>query len=124
MAFLLSPNGLKRAMQFPDTGSEANAGIRNMRPHTLRVGDRVQVVRLPPMWSSPGFRVPADTRRVYDLMISRRRPVRIKEVDDIGAWVHLCVPDHRGRIIRHYITLDDGCWVRVPPRKRIRSSLT
>lgn len=83
---------------------------------TLKVGDRVRVVRLPPAWFSPGFHVPSDTRRIYKLMISRRRAVRINEVDEHGAWVQLHVRDNRDRIVRHFVTLDDGCCVRA--RKR------
>src|SRR5690242_18441891 len=84
----------------------------------LKVGDRVRVVRLPPAWASPGYRVPASTRRVYKLMISRRRAVRIDQVDDWGAWVRLVVRGRGGRIEHHHVTLDDGCWVRVRVRTR------
>lgn len=87
-----------------------------MRPRTLKIGDRVRVVRLPPIWSTPGYRVPASTVRIYKLIISRRRPVRIDDVDDWGAWVTLLVRE-RGRLHHHHVTLDDGCWVRVLPRK-------
>jgi hypothetical protein len=45
-----------------------------MRPRSLKIGDRVRVVRLPPLWMTPGYRVPLSMRRVYKLMIDRRRP--------------------------------------------------
>ena len=88
-----------------------------MRPRSLKFGDRVRVVRLPPLWATPGYRVPLSTRRIYKLMIDRRRPVRIDQVDDWGTWVRLMVRDARGRLHHHHVTLDDGCWVRVRPRK-------
>jgi len=83
------------------------------KAQTLKIGDRVRVVRLPPVWSTPGWHVPRSTREIYRLMISRRRPVRIYEVDFTGAWVHLQVRTKRGRLEHHDLTLDDGCWVKV-----------
>lgn len=87
-----------------------------MQPRALRIGDRVRIVRLPPMWSTPGYRVPASTRRVYQLMISRRRTVRIDNVDDWGAWVQVLIRGKRG-LEHHHITPDDGCLVRVWSRR-------
>jgi hypothetical protein len=87
-----------------------------MKPRALKLGDRVRVVRLPPMWATPGCRVPASTRRIYKLMISRRRAVRIFEVNYTGAWVRELVRGWGGRLEHHHITLDDGCWVRVRHR--------
>lgn len=87
-----------------------------MRPRPLKIGDRVRVVRLPPVWAMPGYRVPASTRRIYKWMIDRRRAVRIDRVDDWGAWVRLVVRDARGRVRQHHVTLDDECWVRVRSR--------
>jgi hypothetical protein len=81
--------------------------------HQLKIGDRVRVIRLPPIWKRPDWHVPADTRRIYRLMISRRRAVRVYDVDRYGAWVRLIVRARSGRIHHHSITLDDGCWVRV-----------
>ena len=88
-----------------------------MPPRPLNPGDRVRVVRLPPLWATPGYRVPPSTRRVYRLMIDRRRAVRVDHVDRCGPWVRIMVRDTRGRVHHHSVTLDDGCWVRVRPRK-------
>jgi hypothetical protein len=87
-----------------------------LRETKLRTGDRIRVVRLPPAWGQSGFVVPRETRAVYRLMIGRRRPVRISEVDSWGAWVRLRVRSNGGRIDHHSITIDPGCWVRVTPR--------
>ena len=87
-----------------------------MRPRPLKIGDRVRVVRLPPLSGTQGCHVPASTRRIYRLMIERRRAVRIDQVDEWGAWVRLLVRDGRGRVYHHHVTLDDGCWVHVRPR--------
>src|SRR5262245_56568335 len=68
-----------------------------MKPRSLKVGDRVRVVRQPPAWGTAGYRVPVSTRRIYRLMIDRRRAVRVDEVDQWGAWVSVVVRDARGR---------------------------
>ena len=87
---------------------------------SLRVGDRVRIVRLPPAWDNPQYHVPAPTRRLFRKLMDRGRPLRVREVDERGeAWVWCRFRGKNGRIEHHGITIDDGCWVRVKaPRKR------
>lgn len=85
----------------------------------LKVGDRVRIIRLPPIWNTAGYVVPLSTRRVFDQLFNRGRPVRVREVDERGdAWISCRLRGKDGRIVHHSITLDDGCWLRVVPRER------
>jgi hypothetical protein len=92
-----------------------------MAKTNLKVGDRIRIVRLPPIWSTPGYVVPISSRRVFVRLIARGRPLRIRDVDERGqAWVWWRVRRANGRVVHHGITVDDGCWVRVVPRNRRR----
>jgi hypothetical protein len=83
----------------------------------LKVGARVRIVRFPPGWAEPGFHVPWSTREVYRRLMARRRSLRIDLVDAWGAWVRCQFRSRAGRMHYHSVVLDDGCWVRVIPRK-------
>jgi hypothetical protein len=71
------------------------------------------------LWATPAYQVPLETKRIYQLMIDRRRAVRIDQVDECGAWVRVLVRDARGRVHDHHVTLDDGRWVRVRARRQV-----
>jgi len=93
-------------------------GSRSKSPKRLKAGDRVRVVRLPPIWLTPGYVVPASTVRVFRWLIARKREVRISNVDEHGSpWHWWRTKTKSGRTGWEGVALDDGCWVRVVPRK-------
>jgi hypothetical protein len=81
----------------------------------LRVGDRIRIVRLPSDWEQPGYHVPPCTRRLYHLLIERRRPLRVYAVDEDGLpWVRCRF--RRGGWEHHFLAVNDDSWVRVRSR--------
>jgi hypothetical protein len=92
-----------------------------MEEKTLKVGERVRLVRLPPVWAEPWHHVPWSTREAYRRLMARRRPLRVDLVDEFGAWVRGRLRSRAGRIHEHLFVLDEGCWVRVMSRKGRRA---
>jgi hypothetical protein len=88
----------------------------------LRVGDRIRLVAEPPEWQRPGYQLPRCTRRLWLLLIARRRPLRIYEIDEQGApWVRCRVHGRDGGWEHHFLAIVEGGWVRVRPRRSKRS---
>jgi hypothetical protein len=57
-----------------------------------------------------------DTRRLFRRLITRRRSLRICEIDDDGLpWIR-CRFFHRGRWEHHALTIIENCWTRVKAR--------
>jgi hypothetical protein len=84
----------------------------------LRVGDRIRLVAEPPEWrQQPGYQLPPCTRRLWRLLIARRRPLRIYEVDEWGVPWARCRVRGRGGWEHHYLAIVEGGWVRVRPRR-------
>jgi hypothetical protein len=89
----------------------------------LKLGDRIHIVRLPPEWKAPGYHVPRSTRDLYRRLMARKRPLVINEIDELGLpWIQCRFRDRGGRMVYHFLVIDDGCWVRVRARAD-RSSL-
>jgi hypothetical protein len=88
----------------------------------LRVGHRVRPVGWPAEWDRPGYHLPAETADLWRLLVARRRPLRVYEVDDWGApWVRCRVPKPGGGWEHHFLAItDEGGWVRVQPRRRTK----
>lgn len=85
----------------------------------LRVGDRIRLVAEPAEWQQPGYHLPRCTRRLWRLLIARRRPLRVYEVDEWGApWVHCRFRLPNGSWGHHFLAVVEGGWVRVRPRPR------
>jgi len=85
----------------------------------LKLGDRIRIVRLPPEWKTANYHVTRSTREVFRRLIARRRPIRINEIDERGLpWIRCQFIGRTGRKEIHFLVIDDGCWVRVIPRKR------
>jgi hypothetical protein len=84
----------------------------------LRVGDRIRIIRLPTEWNIvPGYHVPPCTRRLYKRLITRRRPVRISEIDEWGLpWIHCKFRRPNGGWEYHFLAVNDDSWVRVKSR--------
>ncbi len=80
----------------------------------LRIGDRVRPVGFPPEWGQPGYHLPADTADLWRLLVARRRPLRVYEVDAWGApWVRCRVRTPAGGWEHHFLAVTQGGWVRV-----------
>jgi hypothetical protein len=85
----------------------------------LRVGDRIRIVRMPSEWALDGYVLPPDTRRLYRLLIARKRPLRIYDIDESGLpWVKCQFRTRNGRWEYHYLAVNDDSWLRVKSRRR------
>jgi hypothetical protein len=76
------------------------------------------LVAEPPEWQRPGYQLPRCTRRLWRLLIARRRSLRVYEVDEWGApWVRCRIRKPGGGWEHHYLAIVEGGWVRVKPRR-------
>lgn len=83
----------------------------------LRVGDRIRIVRLPSGVDAPGYQFPACTRRLYERLIERGRPLRISWIDEWKhPWIECQFKHSDGVWHSHILSVDDDSWVRVKPR--------
>jgi len=75
---------------------------------TLKIGDFVKLVVLPPEFHQPGFYIHKDTLRVYKLILGRNKPLRIKEIKDGIPWTEIR-EKRAGRTYYHCLALNhDG----------------
>ena len=80
----------------------------------LRVGDRLRPVTAPPEWQQSGDHLPADTAELWRVLVARRRPLRVYEVDARGVpWVQCRVLSNNGGWEHHFLAITHGGWVRV-----------
>lgn len=57
-------------------------------PKQLNVGDRVKFVSMPEEWQAPGYCVHSESVEFMQVMISRRWPSRVYEIDEYGTpWI-------------------------------------
>jgi hypothetical protein len=83
----------------------------------LKVGDRVRIVRMPSGVDEPGYRFPAETRRLYERLIERGYPQRIYEIDEWGLpWIDCRFRLADGQWEHHLLAVNDDSWVLVKPR--------
>ena len=77
-----------------------------------RRGAGIRVVRLPAIWSSPGYQVHPETRRLLIWLLKSGRRLTIDKVDEYGyVWVKFARREE-GRRIWESIALDPGTWER------------
>jgi hypothetical protein len=68
----------------------------------------------PPEWRRPGCHLPAETAALWRLLVTRRRPLRVYEVDEAGApWVRCRVRTAGRGWEHHFLAITHGGWVRV-----------
>lgn len=89
---------------------------------TLKVGDRIRIVRLPSAASmsvANGHVLPADTRRFYKRLMALKKRLTISEIDGDGRpWIQCTLRRKGGGLDYHFLAVDDDSWVRVKSRKR------
>src|SRR5262245_57361756 len=91
---------------------------------TLRVGDRIRIVRQPTCFGSlaPDTVLRPATRGLYKRLIALRRQFPVSEIDKDGRpWIQVCLREN-GRLERHWLAVDDDSWARVKPRRAARSN--
>jgi hypothetical protein len=55
---------------------------------TLKVGDRIRLVEMPPEFLQEGYIILPETVRVYRKLLARGRHLRIREIDEYGhPWI-------------------------------------
>jgi hypothetical protein len=85
----------------------------------LKVGDRVRIARLPSRESLDGYVLPADTRRIYRLLMKRKRILEIDEIDKRWRlpWIKFTLKTEDG-LEHHWLALNDDSWFRVKKRRK------
>jgi hypothetical protein len=85
----------------------------------LRIGDRIRLVAMPTEFAQAGYLLYPCTRRVYERLIARRRPVRVCRIDDWGIpWIRCQFRLKDGRRGYHSLAFNHDGWVRVRPRPK------
>jgi hypothetical protein len=96
-------------------GAAAAAGL-NMDEswRELRIGDRIRLVAMPNEFAQAGYFLHPSTRRVYERLIARNRPVRVYRIDDWGLpWIECKFRERDGRWACHSLAFNHDGWVRV-----------
>jgi hypothetical protein len=84
---------------------------------TLRVNDRIRIVRMPSGIDAPRYVLPACTRRLYEKLIARGRAVRVYDIDEWGLpWIRCKFRRRNGSWEHHFLAVNDDSWVRVKRR--------
>ncbi len=84
---------------------------------SLRVGDRIRIIRMPSGVDEPGYTFHRDTRSLYKRLIARGRSLRICEIDAWGLpWIRCKFHRKDGRWEYHSLAVNDDSWVRVKHR--------
>lgn len=84
---------------------------------SLRVGDRIRIVRLPWDANAPGQTFFPETRKLYEKLIARGRPLRVFKIDEHGLpWVACRFRRRNGSWEYHWLAIDEDSWVRVKSR--------
>jgi hypothetical protein len=91
-----------------------------MKASQLRIGDWIMITGVPGT-GVPNYYIHRDTKRVFEKLVARNRPVRIREIDEFGAPWYMCrfkKPD--GTYEAHFLAISDSedNWVPVNRRSR------
>jgi hypothetical protein len=82
----------------------------------LRVGDCIRFVAMPTPFSRDNCH--QETLDVYKYLISRRRPVRVYKLDELGMpWIYFRTRAEDGSLQHQYLLINHDGWVKVSPRK-------
>jgi len=84
----------------------------------LRIGDRIRIVRMPSGVDEPGYTFHPDTRRLYKMLIARRRSARIFRWKGGMPWIRCRFQRKDDRWEYHWLALTNDSWVRVKPRRK------
>jgi len=90
-------------------------------PRDLRVGDFVRFTALPDEWSHPGYTLHRDSMSFMRILIRRRFPSRVYEIDEYGTpWIAARIR-RRGRVEHHtWGIMETTGWRRVSSRRTKR----
>ncbi len=81
---------------------------------SLKVNDRIRLVRMPSEFAQSGYELHPDTRETYRKIIDRRRPLRIARIDESGIpWIDVRFRRPDGSWEYHSLAFNHGGWVRV-----------
>src|SRR5665213_2831494 len=91
--------------------------IRSERPmagrwRRLRVNDLIRVIGIPKDWDKPNHPIDPSTRDLFERLITRRRPLRICEIDERGIpWIQCRFRLPNGDWDDHSLAVDtDDSW--------------
>ena len=89
----------------------------------LQVGDRIRLTEIPPEFLQEGYYIHRDTMRVYKRLLARKRPLRIREIDEYGhPWIYCRFRRKDGRWEWHSLAVNHGGFIRVTPRSKTTGS--
>src|SRR5580704_11884257 len=87
-------------------------------PKSLKVGDRVRFVSIPPEWSAPGYVVPREDMIFMKRMIKRSWPSRVYERDYLGyPWIRAVMRHGKKKVFHFWMIADIDGWRKVDSRK-------
>ena len=80
---------------------------------SLRVGDRVRIVRIPGGADGPGCVYPAETRALHQRLIASARSVPVDNIDEYGTpWISCSFKHEDGKWHHHLLAMNDDSWER------------
>jgi hypothetical protein len=87
----------------------------------LKVGDKVRLVHFPTEYL-PRLTLHRDTRQLYKYLLSRKRPVRVWQIDDWGLpWIRCQCRGRNGRMEYHTLLIGtETGWAKVQAEKKHR----
>jgi hypothetical protein len=86
----------------------------------LKVNDRVRLVHMPTPYSDPNRGLHPDTRRAYEKLIKRNRPLRVYKVDKWKRpWVRFQFRLRNGKFEYHGLQIDHDGLVLVRSRTKV-----
>ncbi|MBN2577364.1 MAG: hypothetical protein JXB10_00040 [Pirellulales bacterium] len=72
---------------------------------------------MPSEFDRPDYYLPRETRRIYQRLLERRRPLRVQQIDDDGIpWIHCRFQSKNGVWEYHYLAFNHDGWVRIKHR--------
>lgn len=87
-------------------------------PRTLKIGDLVRFTELPEEWRRPGYALPKDSVAFMKVLLRRKSPSRVFQIDEYGMpWIAARI--HRRHRYEHHLW---GIFERTGWRKVARRS--
>jgi len=89
---------------------------RNKCTKSLKVGDRILITSVPIGVGTPNYHIDPDTLRVFNKLVKRDSPVRIRHIDEWGEpWYRCRFKKKNGKFEWHDLAVakDDKNWRRI-----------
>ncbi len=86
-------------------------------PTTLKVNDKVKFISIPKEWSKPGYRIDIDSINFIKLLIKRKSPSRVFEIDEYGyPFIAARTKEGKLTIMHTWLISEHSGWRKVKKR--------